>query len=127
MLTKCKLCGNSFKPRAVGTKTEKRFCNTICRKRYNSKDRYNKLKDSKSFKEKRKIYFKKWLNKNREHFNDLVREPNKINRRKKYYEFKKLGVCTSCGRKKERDITLCNKCAEQNNKRSKKRYAEKNK
>lgn len=81
---KCLKCENEFEIKG----NRKKFCSEKCRQRYYSLKQYNKVKDTKEYKEKRREYFRKWLDNNREHFNDLVREHNKLAQRKRRAELK---------------------------------------
>ena len=109
----CPICGKEFIQRAVGTINERKFCSVSCRAKFNARVKYEFEKDNPEYKQKRKEYFKKWRKENREHFNDLVREPNRIRSSENYKKFDKLGLCVRCG--KERDNTnskTCKKCYE---------------
>lgn len=77
---------------------KKRFCSDKCRTRHNSLKDYYKIRDTPKYKEYKKDYFKKWLDKNRLHFNDLLREPNRIRVNKKRAFWKKEGLCSRCGK-----------------------------
>ena len=116
----CKYCGKDL----PGEHMRRKFCSQRCcslwhyknnpkfhnhRIKY-SEEYHKKHKDKKSYKIKKKQQFKRWLDKNREHFNDLVREPNKIRRRKNYRKWKRAGLCTICGRKRDLDVLYCSKC-----------------
>ena len=93
----CQECGTKFEEKGVGTKREKKFCKALCKNRFNSREDYNKKKDKPDYKKERRRVFKNWLSRNRKHFNDLMREKNRIRKRNNYHKFDKLGLCTSCG------------------------------
>jgi hypothetical protein len=78
----CIKCGREIK----GAK--KKFCNDICRTRYHSLLRYNKLKDTPAYKKRRKIYHREWREANRERFNTMMRIPARNYYRKKSQEKK---------------------------------------
>lgn len=62
----CVSCGNPF----IGTKLQK-FCCHRCNARYNSRIRYQKIKNTEEYKEKSYQNTKKWVQNNRERFNAL--------------------------------------------------------
>lgn len=110
-MKKCKRCGKKFKLVGVGTKREKKFCSKLCQTRYGAYKRWLKLKDTPEYKKMQKINFNKWLKKNRKHFNDLMREPNKLYHRRKTAEARKKGHCISCFTAvPEEGYTSCSKC-----------------
>ena len=119
----CINCGKEFVLRGIGTSNEKKFCSYECRTRFNARMQHEfKQKYSEEYRRKKKEYFKKWRKENREHFNDLVREPNKIRRRELYKKWDEEGLCVGCG--KERDnpnSKICKSCYEKNKKRGDKR------
>ncbi|MEM4270827.1 MAG: hypothetical protein QXO70_01885 [Candidatus Pacearchaeota archaeon] len=97
-------------------KTNKIFCSMTCRTRFNAKLRYTRLKDDPQYKRKSKEYFKVWLEKNRAHFNELVREPNRLYQQKKRQELMAKGLCLRCGRNKpDEGYVNCNNCKQQFN------------
>jgi hypothetical protein len=85
----CKNCGDTIKK---GKGYGKYYCSVSCYSRYrykndekertrvkkNTKKRYERVKNTDEFKEQSKIRFKKWLNKNREHYNQYYRERYKL-------------------------------------------------
>lgn len=93
----------------------KKFCSRTCSVRYFSKERYLRIKDTTKFKKERKAYFRKWLNDNREHFNDIVRPKARAYQNKKYHFRVDNGLCIICGnkleaeRKPHRECLKCNK------------------
>ena len=93
---KCLRCGKEFKQRGSG-KLEKKYCSPICSSRQTSKNYYHKMKDDQAFKKKNYDRLLKWIDNNREHFNDLVREPNRIFQQKLRKYRKDNGICPSCG------------------------------
>lgn len=101
----CKGCKKeSFKTNRI-----KLFCSEQCRANANSKKRYHKvLKNDPEYKRKRKIYFRNWLENNRQHFNELMREPNRKRNHERYYYFDKKNLCVNCGKK--RDVENRKKC-----------------
>ncbi len=91
--------------------TKRKFCNETCRTRFNGRVRYNKYKDEDWYKEKQNKSFNRLLSKNREHFNDLVREPNRLYQKKKTKEARKKGFCTNCFKKPARENRVfCEEC-----------------
>ena len=102
----------------------KKFCSRTCSMKYFSKQRYLRIKNTKEFKQERKKYFKKWLEKNREHFNDIVRPKARDYQNKKYHYRINNGLCIHCGGKIEKERLPhreCFKC----NKMIKEEYAKK--
>lgn len=83
---KCKKCKKKFEDRAIGTKTERKFCSDECRLRFNTKEYYEKHKKDEEFRKKRREYSKKYMRnryKNDSEFRDRVRKDNRENWRKK--------------------------------------------
>lgn len=104
-------CGKEFIKKGIGTINEKKFCSFGCKSRFTARLKYEFEKDNPEFKKKKKEYFEKWRKENREHFNDLLREPNRIKRKENYYKFDKLGLCVHCGRKRDNpNSKTCSKC-----------------
>ena len=93
---KCLRCGKTFKPRGSG-KLEKKYCSPICKSRQNAKNYYHKMRDDSAFKKKNYDRLLKWIDNNREHFNDLVREPNRIFQQKLRKYRKENNLCPRCG------------------------------
>jgi len=52
----------------------RKFCSRACNRRHFSLKRYHKIKNSEEYKSYRKEYFKGWVDKNRNKFNDYMRE-----------------------------------------------------
>ena len=124
----CPLCGKKFTLKGVGTINEKKFCSISCRTRFNAKVDYNLKKNNPEYKQKRKEYFKKWRLENREHFNDLVREPNRIKSFEKYHKFDALGLCVLCGKDRDNPKSkVCIKCYKLRKKRRIKEGTKQNK
>lgn len=110
-LVKCLRCGKKFEAREIGQ--PKKFCSALCRTRFGAIKRYNRLKNNKEYQDKQKEFFRKWRTENREHFNDLCREPNKLYQRRLKNERRDKGCCISCGTKlKNEDYTNCLACRE---------------
>lgn len=65
----CLHCGEE-----VTGNRKKKFCDSKCRTRYFSLKRYLRLKDDPAYKAYRKRYYRTWIEKNREHFNEKMRE-----------------------------------------------------
>jgi hypothetical protein len=104
---KCKGCIRKFIPVSKKQLFHSHKCNT----RYHSLKRYYRLRENPEFKKKRKNNFRKWINKNRNHFNDLCRERNKINQRRLRKERIKKGLCYCCGGEREdKAYKSCEKC-----------------
>jgi len=102
-----------------------KYCSTKCaqnwiyhnsphykeRVKRNARERYNRLKDDLEFKSQRKASFDKWRKKNREHFNDLCREPNRLRSIERIKERKEQGVCIKCaGRLQVKEGVTCDVC-----------------
>jgi hypothetical protein len=108
----CPNCGKEFIKRGMGTSNEKNYCSFLCRSRCYAKIYADFNREfSEEYRNKKKAYFDKWRKENREHFNDLLREPNRIRAKKEYDEWNEKGLCTSCG--KERDnpnLKSCIRC-----------------
>lgn len=107
---KCKNCGEETTSRGEGTSTEKKFCSRTCGTRYVSKERYNRLKDTKEYKDIQRSRFNTWLDKNREHYNDMVREPNRLYQQRLREKYRAEGLCMKCGRARDSKFLNCNKC-----------------
>lgn len=105
----CKRCGKRFKKRGSG-KITKKFCSASCRARYNALKRHHRLQPSPEYRKKRKKWFDDWRRKNRKHFNNLVREPNRLLSRKRHEERKSKGLCIKCGGKRDSKFLSCLKC-----------------
>ena len=73
--TKCSTCGKVLIPHNNEKKVRanRRYCGERCRTQYNSKKLYHRMKNNPKFKEYRRKYFNKWLDKNRDHFNEMMR------------------------------------------------------
>ena len=96
---KIKICKNCRKLFFVTHKIglERIFCCSSCKDKYNSRVRYNRLKNNEEFKLQNYENSKKWRLDNKEHFNNLVRKKSRLFRRKlvKYRRENKL--CIECG------------------------------
>lgn len=57
---------------------QRKFCTDRCRTRYYSLKTYNKNKDNPKYKKAKKEYHKKWREKNRERFNEMMRKPSRV-------------------------------------------------
>lgn len=68
---RCLKCQKVFR---CGSRARQKFCGDLCQHRYNSKRYFERVKDTPEYKEKRKIYFNKWLSKNRAHFTELIKK-----------------------------------------------------
>lgn len=66
---RCKYCGNP-----IDGPPKKKFCDGVCRSRYFSYVTYQEKKDDPQFIAMRRRNFKNWYEKNREHFNDKMRD-----------------------------------------------------
>jgi len=95
---KCLGCGNKFVDLRNGNVIKKRFCSEKCRTRYNANLAYQKIKNDPKYKKYAKKKFKNWLKNNKEHFNDLVREKNKLHQRKIRKEREEKKLCRKCGK-----------------------------
>lgn len=71
---RCKECYSVLQPKQGSKLVRKNrlFCNVKCRDRYFQRRRYANIKDTEDFKEKRRVYFRKWVAANREHFNKMI-------------------------------------------------------
>jgi len=71
----CLNCGVGI---GEGITKEKEFCSTLCRSKYNGRIRYEKLKENPEFKEKAKLRFKNWYERNKDkhkaYMKDYMRE-----------------------------------------------------
>lgn len=107
----CPLCGKEFIMRGVGTVNERKFCSVSCRSKFNSRVEYKFKKDNPEYKQKKKEYFEKWRKENKSHFNDLLREPNRIKSRENYKKWDKLGSCVQCGKRRDNpNSKICLRC-----------------
>jgi len=68
----CLQCNGEIFPGSVRFSARK-FCSRRCNRKYFSLKRYHKIKKDDAYKAYRKIYYKKWLEKNRGKFNELMR------------------------------------------------------
>ena len=110
----CPACGKEFIKRGEGTSNEKKYCSFLCRSRFYAKAyaAFNR-EFSEEYRNKKKAYFEKWRKENREHFNDLVREPNRIKAKINYDKWDSAGLCTSCGSKRDNpNSKTCRRCYE---------------
>ena len=107
-ISKCLRCGKEFESRGSG-KLKKKYCSKLCGSRQYAIDYYQKVKDTKEYKQKRKVYFRKWLDKNRKHFNDSVRDISRINMRKQYNYRRANHLCVYCGSPNTKGCS-CDKC-----------------
>ena len=105
--TNCERCGKIIKK----PKENKRFCSTLCQTRTQARKFYQKNKDKKWYKDRQRKSFKNWRIENREHFNDLCREKNRLFQKKRRKIWTKSGVCVRCGGIRDReDRKECLKC-----------------
>jgi len=104
-LTKCERCKGKFPFRK-----SKRFCSTLCQAREQAHKFYQKNKEKKWYKDRQRKSFKNWRILHREHFNDLVRNKNRLYQRKIRSTWKKLGLCPSCGGLRDSKWKSCSKC-----------------
>ena len=101
---KCIGCGITIAGR------KRKFCSKLCQSRFTSSKQYNAQKDSPIYKAKRRAYFDVWRVKNKEHFNSLLREPNKLYQRKLRESNIKNGVCLRCSQERDDKFLHCSKC-----------------
>ena len=105
----CIECKNSFD--IIKKRGERRiFCSDRCRTRFNAKKDYQENKDKPKYKEYKQIYFKKWLDKNRTHFNDLLRNSNRIRASNKRVLWAKEELCNRCGGVRDSGFKSCSEC-----------------
>lgn len=100
-MRRCKKC-----KKVITGRKDKMFCNNTCQTRYNSRKYYQKHKSDPEFKLKRQNLLNKWISKHRERFNELCRENNKLQSRRRRKLWRRLGLCVSCGRKIDRENRL---------------------
>ncbi len=111
---RCLRCNKVLKVREGAKRLNpiRKCCDRICQVRYGSKEYYDKPKDEQWFKDKQKKSFNRWLNNNRPHFNDLVREPMRLYGIRKRKEARKKGFCISCFKRPAREnMVACEKCS----------------
>ena len=90
---------------------EKKFCSPLCRTRFNANETWIKTKDTPEAKLKNYEKTKKWISENRGHFNDLMRDVNKLRARKIAKERKLKNLCRRCGDKLiNMEYNNCEKC-----------------
>lgn len=107
---KCKYCGKKTGKCKYDT-GYKKYCNFRCRTRYNAWKTWRKNRCNPAFKKDKYDRLKAWIENNREHFRDLVREPNRIRARMRFHKFSRLGLCHTCGSKREDKMKKsCLKC-----------------
>ena len=75
-------CVCSYCQKPFTTSRNKKFCSRACQTRFHANKSYNKRKDTPEYREKRRIYFQKWLSNNRAHFNEIMREPNRLRQKR---------------------------------------------
>lgn len=112
MICKNPKCKAVFTQKKWGRGCRKKiFCSNVCRLRYHNLKRYNRLKNNKEYKDYQRETFRKWRANNREHFNDLCREKNRLFRNKTYKIRKEKGLCPVCGGKRDdKRYFMCGKC-----------------
>lgn len=76
---KCKGCGKINYKRLTSQKV---FCNNICQTRFNSRLRYERIKNDKKYKKLQKANFKKWRENNREYHNEYYRKKRLLRHKK---------------------------------------------
>ena len=104
----CLYCGKKFK---IKYDKLRKYCGPTCCSRHHARIKYTEKKDDPEYKRKNQEYFKKWLEKNRVHFNDLMREPNKLRARANRIYRTKNNLCRVCGSKLINDSHKnCDKC-----------------
>lgn len=89
----CPYCKKEF----YSQRGNKIYCSWECQYRNCSKIRYHKYKNNLDFKIMNRNNFNNWLKTHREHFNELMREPNRIRQARLYKERKERCVCIRCG------------------------------
>ena len=110
----CEFCSKEI----ITTDARKRFCDRSCNARYHSKLTYEKNKNNPEFRKNNYNRLTKWIDENREHFNQTMREPNRlraIERRKHQAE---NNLCRICGKKLEdieyKSCEICRKKFKEN-------------
>lgn len=80
----CKGCGKKLEKKKGQKRInpKRKFCNTKCQTRYNSKKRYERLKDNEEYKKYHKEYFKEWRKENKEQHNNLMLKNYRQNKKK---------------------------------------------
>lgn len=88
---KCLFCNNEFeKSEKNYSPNIQKFCKGKCRSGYNSRKRYQKLKNDKDFNERKKLIFRNWYQRNKEKHRERVLT--------KYYKNKGISVLIiGCG------------------------------
>jgi len=100
----CLYCGKELKGMQI------KFCKKNCanlwhyhnnekyreRVKKQSREHYEKNKNEPEYKLRQKEEFRKWIAENREHFNDLEREPNRLYQKKMREISEKKGYCKDC-------------------------------
>lgn len=140
----CLYCGNEIERE----RTRSNFCNRKCYDNYRyshnenfrrkhieiSKNYARTHRNNPEFKAKRKREFRNWINRdnNRQHYNELVRESNKIRAKERHAERTARGLCIYCGSElPNRDFRTCETCRakwrEQYKKKQEKKYSTENK
>lgn len=112
MITKkCISCEKEFQTENETEEVCSRECRHREKSRLHQKGYYQKVKDTPEYKEKRKTYFRKWLEKagNREHFNDLCRDRSRQINARRREEWRQKEVCGHCG--SDRDVPDRKSCA----------------
>ena len=120
-MAKNKVCVNCKKPLAI---RQRKYCSKKCQAYYDyqnnpkthkrvlesSKKRYEAIKNTKKFRDYRRNYFRAWVEKNREHFNAMMRIANIKRSKKIYAERTSKGLCVNCGGKRDSDLISCQAC-----------------
>ena len=87
-LNQCRYCGKEIIIDSSKKKGQPRkYCDIICRTRFNAKSNYQKNKNNPEYKLKRRQQFQIWVVKNRVRFNEMMRV-NARKRRAKQMEMK---------------------------------------
>lgn len=120
----CLKCGKEIGENERGNK---KYCSEGCRLKTNAYHLYHtKYKFSADYKKKRKERLDIWRKENRERFNELLREPNRIKAAKNYARWKAEGLCVRCGKERAQETACCcSRCASTERKRQNKVYREK--
>ena len=79
MAKECIRCGKSLE----GLPDSRKFCSPLCRTRYFALKRYHEIKSTPEYKEKRRVYEKKWREENKDAWNEKMKIASRKYREKK--------------------------------------------
>ena len=109
--SRCSLC-KAIMPKYFLGKRLRKFCSSKCATRSNSIKFYQENKDKPEFKRRNYETSQEWINSHRDRWNERMRIHNLEFQRKKRIEWKKNGLCRTCGKEKMVGYSSCLECRE---------------